>query len=40
MYVGFSNMKDPGNDTGNGLGREGKLFQKFLKWRREKVYGN
>lgn len=33
-------MESPGNVTRNGSGREGKLFQKLLKWRRERAYGN
>lgn len=37
MYAGFSNMEGPGNVTRSVLGREGELFQKLLKWRRESV---
>ena len=40
MYIGFSNMEGLGNVTMSGLRRESKIFQKLLKWRRDRVYGN
>lgn len=40
MYIGFSKMEGPGTVTRNALGREGEVFQKLMKWKRERVCAN
>ena len=40
MYIGFSKMEVPRNVTRSALGSNGEVFQKLMKWKRERVCAN